>query len=117
MIKIVYIISALTLWFLSFFINAYYGEDVDYYVLYFILALATTILAVSIRNKACLLFLLLNLLCLVVPAEEGYKTLINVFDSSSQRFLGKSIFAIVMFVSIGGLFIYASVKIFRERLR
>lgn len=109
--QIMYLVSALILWFSTFLFIAYYGNNSTWFLFYFILAALNTVLAILVKSKVNLIFCVLNLTCLIRPSIE----LFNVIFNFEYIGIVKYTLVILMLVSVCCLFVYSSIKLCYDR--
>jgi hypothetical protein len=110
-IKLGYVLSAVILWFLSFFLTAAYGEN-EVFLIYSILGVINSVLVASLsRFRIVFVFMFVNLFCLVVPIQECFSIVVHSMSKVNRPYLFKYMVALLMMGIPIAIFLFTTVKL------
>jgi hypothetical protein len=109
--KVGYVLSAVILWFLSFFLTATYGKN-EAFLIYSILGVINSALVASLsRFRIVFVFMFINLFCLVVPVQECFSILVHSVSKLNRPYLFKYIVALLMIGIPIIVFLFTTLKL------
>jgi len=112
--KVLYILSAILLWVLSFFIVIQYQSETRYVFITCFGILLSVLLCYS-KGILRTILIVVNSLCIIIPIKELLHVLSLSFNKINRPFIWKYIILTVIVCSLVGLYFYSVRKLVKGK--